>query len=180
MAGPALPRIGPAMEEPAAPGAAERLTLAEAVARRTDWRRAGLCVVLTNGCFDLLHAGHVAYLRSARRLGDVLVVALNDDTSAAVLKGAGRPITTLDERAEILCALRMVDAVVPFGGRTAEGVVRALVPDVYVKGGDYDERRHRPPEADVAVEVGARIAFLPYVRGASTSELIARIRGQSR
>jgi D-beta-D-heptose 7-phosphate kinase/D-beta-D-heptose 1-phosphate adenosyltransferase len=146
---------------------------------REHWGSCGETVVLTNGCFDLLHVGHVRYLGEARSLGDRLIVALNDDVSARGLKGPGRPVTPLVERAELLCALRAVDAVVAFPEPTAEAVVRTLAPDVYVKGGDYDARSRRPPEADVAEAVGARVEFLPFTSGQSTSRLIERIRRRS-
>lgn len=151
-------------------------SLAEAGELCSAWRRDGLEVVLTNGCFDLLHVGHVRYLAAARALGDRLVVALNDDASTRALKGAGRPLAPQRERAEVLCALRAVDAVVVFGGPTASSVVRELRPAVYVKGGDYSAAGNRPPEADVAEQLGASVVFLPYVKGRSTSELIERIR----
>ncbi len=131
---------------------------------------------MTNGCFDLLHSGHARYLAAARALGDRLVVALNDDASTRALKGPGRPILPLAERAELLCALRSVDAVVAFAAPTAVEIVRALRPDVYVKGGDYGTASNRPPEADAAEAVGARVAFLPFVEGRSTSAIIAHIR----
>lgn len=150
--------------------------LGEVVTRREIWRRAGLTVVLTNGCFDLLHVGHARYLAAAAALGHRLIVALNDDPSARILKGPGRPIVALADRAALLCALRAVDVVVPFGEPTAVGVVSALAPDVYVKGGDYGPDAHRPPEADVAEACGARVVFVPYVTGHSTTELIARVR----
>lgn len=108
------------------------------------WAAAGERVVLTNGCFDLLHVGHTRYLAAARALGDRLVVALNDDASTHRLKGPGRPILPLAERAELLCALRWVDAVVAFGAPTAVAIVTALRPDVYVKGGDYAAAGNRP------------------------------------
>lgn len=144
-------------------------------ALRDTWSEAGERVVLTNGCFDLLHSGHVRYLASARALGDRLVIALNDDLSTRGLKGPGRPILPLAERAELLCALRVVDAVVAFGAPTAVDIVRALRPDIYVKGGDYGPGANRPPEADAAEAVGARVAFLPFVEGRSTSAIIAHI-----
>ncbi|MFN2115837.1 MAG: adenylyltransferase/cytidyltransferase family protein [Anaerolineae bacterium] len=150
--------------------------LAAAIDLRERWARDGERVVLTNGCFDLLHVGHTRYLARARALGDRLIVALNDDASARLLKGPGRPVVPAKERAELLCALRDVDAVVLFGEPTAEGVVADLAPDVYVKGGDYDDRANRPPEADVAEAAGGVVRFVPYVRGRSTSELIERIR----
>lgn len=160
------------------PSTAERvLTLEMAVARVAAWRRAGQRVVLTNGCFDLVHVGHVRYLAAARRLGDALVVALNDDASVTALKGPGRPITPAAERAEILAALRAVDAVVVFAGATAVEVVQCLAPDVYAKGGDYAAAHRRPPEADAAEALGGEVAFLPYVAGHSTRALAARLRG---
>lgn len=133
-------------------------------------------MVFTNGCFDLLHVGHTRYLAAARRLGDRLIVGVNDDESVLGLKGSGRPIVTLQERTEVLAALRDVDHVVPFGGATAVGLVRALEPDVYVKGGDYDARENRPPEADAAEANGASVAFVRLVEGRSTRNLIERIR----
>lgn len=150
--------------------------LAEAAARCAAWRAAGQRVVLTNGCFDLLHVGHVRYLADARRLGDRLVVALNDDASVRALKGPGRPILPAAERAELLAALRAVDLVTVFDGPTAVDVVAALRPAVYVKGGDYDATRQRPPEADAAVAVGAAVHFVPYVAGRSTRMIITAIR----
>jgi rfaE bifunctional protein nucleotidyltransferase chain/domain len=152
-------------------------SLDELVRQRRAWAAAGERVVLTNGCFDLLHAGHVRYLAAARALGDRLVVALNDDAGVRRLKGAGRPLTPLADRAELLAALRAVDAVVPFAGETAVEVLRALAPDVYVKGGDYGERGNRPPEADAAEALGAAVVFVPFTPGRSTSALIERLRG---
>ena len=152
------------------------LDLEAALALRRRWRQAGLRVVLTNGCFDLLHPGHVRYLAAARHLGDRLLVALNDDGSTRGLKGPGRPILALADRAELLCALRSVDAVLPFGEDTAVTLVQALAPDIYVKGGDYDARGHRPPEADAAEALGGEVRFLPFLDGRSTTAILARIR----
>lgn len=153
------------------------LDLDACAARAAAWRRAGQRVVLTNGCFDLLHVGHVRALEAARRLGDVLVVAVNDDASVATLKGPGRPLTPAAERAEIVASLRVVDAALVFAGPTAVEVVRRLEPAVYAKGGDYDLDANRPPEADVALELGAEVVFLPLVAGRSTRALAARLRG---
>jgi len=158
-------------------GAGCVLDAAALIDRGAAWMAGGRAVVLTNGCFDLLHVGHVRYLEAARGLGDVLVVALNDDASTRALKGPGRPVLPLAERAELLCALRSVDAVVPFAEATAVEVVRLLRPAVYVKGGDYAPEASRPPEADVAEALGARVVFLPFVRGQSTSAIVARLRG---
>lgn len=180
---PMTPRSpGPLPTTPQAPpaGPACAVDLADACRWRTRWADAGERVVLTNGCFDLLHVGHTRYLAAARALGDRLIVALNDDGSTHRLKGVGRPILPLAERAELLCALRWVDAVVPFGTPTAVALVTALRPDVYVKGGDYGAAGNRPPEADAAEAVGARVAFLPFVAGRSTSAIVARIREADR
>ena len=112
-------------------------------------------MVFTNGCFDLLHRGHVAYLEAARSLGDALVVGLNSDASVKKLKGPGRPVVSEADRAAVLRALRAVDAVVIFDESTPVRLVRELKPDVYVKGGDY--RIEDPPEAEVAGEIGAEV-----------------------
>ena len=152
------------------------LDLDAAMALRQAWRRDGLRLVLTNGCFDLLHPGHVRYLAAARRLGDRLLVALNDDGSTRGLKGPGRPVLPLADRAELLCALRSVDAVLPFGESTAVRLVQALAPDLYVKGGDYAASSRRPPEADAAEALGGEVRFLPFVDGRSTTAILARIR----
>jgi len=171
--------VGREGREPAsvsAPEPGRRLSLDDAVALRERWREAGERVVLTNGCFDLLHIGHTRYLAQARSAGDRLVVALNDDASVRRLKGAGRPLACSSDRAELLCALRAVDAVVVFAEATADEVVRAVRPDVYAKGGDYDARRRRPPEADVAEACGGTVVYLPYEAGYSTSALIDRIK----
>ena len=152
------------------------LRLEKAVKRREKWRRSGRRVVLTNGCFDLLHVGHTRYLASARALGDRLIVALNDDASVKALKGQERPIIPAEERAELLAALWMVDAVVIFEGRTANHVVEAIRPDVYTKGGDYGGDASEPPEAKVAAAYGGEVQYLQFVTGRSTRSLISRIR----
>jgi rfaE bifunctional protein nucleotidyltransferase chain/domain len=143
---------------------------------REAWRRMGRRVVLTNGCFDLLHVGHVQCLQAARALGDVLVVGINDDESVAALKGDGRPVVPLTERIELLCALRAVDAVVPFSGETADELVRITQPDVYVKGGGYDPDTNPPPEAVIAAELGAAVVYIPQVTNRSSTGLIRDIR----
>jgi rfaE bifunctional protein nucleotidyltransferase chain/domain len=152
------------------------LTQSEAATVAQNWRAQGLRVVLTNGCFDLIHPGHVTYLMAARELGDRLVVGVNDDGSTARLKGSGRPILRASDRALILSALCFVDAVVVFGQDTAEELVRAIRPDVYAKGGDYsDVGPKAPPEAAAARQVGAQFVILPYVSGYSTSDIIKTI-----
>lgn len=130
-------------------------------------------VVFTNGDFDLLHAGHVRYLREAASLGDVLVVGLSGDASVRARKGAGRPIVPEHDRAEVIAALEMVDYVVIFAERTAEAIVAELRPDVYVKGGDYGTKEL--PEARVVREYGGEVRLLPYHQDLSTTGLIQRI-----
>jgi D-beta-D-heptose 7-phosphate kinase/D-beta-D-heptose 1-phosphate adenosyltransferase len=146
-------------------------------ARRTVARvqAQGRKVVFTNGCFDLLHVGHVRYLQAARALGDFLVLGLNDDASVQRLeKGPGRPLTPQDERAEILAALTCIDAVVIFSQDTPLELILTLRPDVLVKGGDYT------PETIVGrpevLSWGGAVRVIPFVPGRSTSSLIARIR----
>jgi D-glycero-beta-D-manno-heptose 1-phosphate adenylyltransferase len=156
--------------------------LARAVHRR---QAAGARGVFTNGCFDLLHLGHVRYLQEARALGDFLVLGLNSDASARLLKGPGRPFVPEDERAEILAALACVDYVTIFGEATAGPLVELLRPAIYVKGGDYagDEAAgapapdtHRLPEAQAVQAYGGVVRLIPYVPGHSTTALIEAIK----
>ncbi len=152
------------------------LQLEEALAWRAAQRRHGRPVALTNGHFDLLHVGHVRYLQAARALGEALIVGLNSDASTAARK-PGRPVVPQEERAELLAALGCVDAVVIFDALTAEALVAALQPDIYVKGGDWNRPDGpRPPEAAVVERCGGRIVYLPYVPDRSTTAIIARIR----
>jgi rfaE bifunctional protein nucleotidyltransferase chain/domain len=142
-------------------------------------RESGGRVVFTNGCFDLLHPGHVSYLRAARLLGDALLVGLNSDASVRKLKkGPSRPIMPERDRAAVLAALESVDAVVLFGEDTPMRLMRELKPDVYVKGGDY--RVEDLPETEVAAEIGAEVKILPFEPGYSTTALIERIRSIDR
>ena len=137
-------------------------------------REVGERVVFTNGCFDLLHPGHVSYLRSARALGDALVVGLNSDASVKRLKGPERPVVPEGDRAAVLVALESVDAVVVFEEDTPVRLLSELKPAVYVKGGDY--RVEDLPEAKVAAKVGAEVRILPFEPGYSTTALIERIK----
>jgi rfaE bifunctional protein nucleotidyltransferase chain/domain len=143
---------------------------AAALVRRVQ--RRGCRVVFTNGCFDLLHAGHVALLETARGLGDFLVVGVNSDRSVRGLKGAGRPIVPLDERMEVLAALRAVDCVVPFGEPTPARLIRRLSPDVLVKGADY--RSKTIVGRDTVESRGGRVVTVPLRRRLSTTDLIRR------
>jgi rfaE bifunctional protein nucleotidyltransferase chain/domain len=152
------------------------VTLAQACALREALRQEHKQVVFTNGVFDILHVGHVRYLQAASGLGDALMVGLNSDASASHLKGPGRPLVFQAERAEILCALSCVDHVIIFNERTAEAVVEALRPDVYVKGGDYSDGKPLP-EARVATRHGGRVVILPYTPGRSTTDTIALLFG---
>ena len=138
-------------------------------------RSDGKKIVATNGCFDLLHVGHVRYLQAARALGDLLVVGLNGDGSIHELKGAGRPITTQSDRAEVLAALACVDLVTIFPEIRATKFLGAVRPAVYVKGGDYTPRTLDEEELTILNEVEAAIRLIPFETGYSTSGLIERI-----
>lgn len=131
-------------------------------------------LVFTNGCFDILHRGHVEYLAAARALGDVLVVGLNTDASVARLKGPHRPYVPLRDRAAVLAALASVDVITPFDSDTPRALIAALLPDVLVKGGDYavDEM----VGGDAVRAASGEVVVLPYLPGRSTTELVRRIR----
>jgi len=147
--------------------------LASLLQKRNDWRQHAHSVVFTNGCFDLLHAGHVHLLKLARLQGDVLVVAVNDDASIRRLKGPDRPIFPLEERLEILEALECVDALISFAEDTPLRLIEEIRPDVLVKGGDWKpEEVVGRPEVEAA---GGRVLIVPYLAGHSSSQLIARI-----
>jgi D-beta-D-heptose 7-phosphate kinase / D-beta-D-heptose 1-phosphate adenosyltransferase len=148
----------------------------ELAARVAFERGQGRRIVFTNGCFDLLHRGHVTYLSRAKALGDVLVVAVNSDDSVRSLKGSQRPVTPLGDRLEVLAALSCVDLVVPFEERTPERAIAAARPDVVVKGGDYTIEML--PEAELAERLGGTVTILPYVDDRSTSGIIERIRAE--
>jgi len=139
-------------------------------------RAQGKRIVLTNGCFDLLHAGHVAYLEQARALGDFLVVGLNQDRSVRTLKGPGRPLNPLADRARVLAALSCVDLVVPFPQRTAVSLIRALGPDTYVKGGDYTLDTTNQEERRAVEAAGGKVVLLPELPGRSTTDIAGRLR----
>lgn len=141
---------------------------------RPGLRAAGQTLVFTNGVFDLLHVGHVRYLAEARALGDVLLVAINSDRTVRELKGEGRPITNENERAEILAALRQVDYVTIFDDISPRALIAKLLPDVLVKGGDYNlDEIHGREEVEAA---GGRVVSLPFIEGASTSSIIERMK----
>ncbi len=150
------------------------------LAQREVWRAEGKTVVWSNGCFDLLHVGHVRGLQEARSLGDVLVVGVNSDASVRRLKGPGRPVVPEAERAEVLAALACVDRVVIFGEDTPCEVLSRVRPDLHCKGEDYAPPSTRPfPEGPIVRAYGGRIAFLKFAPGASTSDLLARVKALS-
>ena len=142
---------------------------------RKALRAAGKRVVFTNGCFDLLHRGHVEYLAAARRLGDALVVGVNDDDSVRRLKGPGRPLVAARDRAHVLAALAAVDRVVLFAEDTPAELIGALLPDVLVKGGDY--ALESVVGRDVVEAHGGEVKLIPFRAGYSTSAILARARG---
>ena len=137
-------------------------------------RAGGKTVVLTNGAFDLLHVGHVRYLRAAKKLGDILVVAINDDDSVRRLKGSDRPVFPLDERTELVASLEDVDHVVSFGEDDVREVIRSLKPDVHAKGTDYTAET--VPERDAVLGYGGKVEICGDPKDHSTSELMARLR----
>jgi D-beta-D-heptose 7-phosphate kinase/D-beta-D-heptose 1-phosphate adenosyltransferase len=150
------------------------LSTEQMLEERERLRAAGVRLVFTNGVFDLLHVGHVRYLAQARALGNALVVAINSDRSVRELKGPGRPLFEEHERAEILAALRSVDYVVIFDDVSPRSLIRSLLPDVLVKGGDYQiDEIHGREEVEAA---GGKVIPLPFVPGASTTSLLERLK----
>jgi rfaE bifunctional protein nucleotidyltransferase chain/domain len=141
---------------------------------RAELRAARRTLVFTNGCFDILHVGHVRYLAAARALGDALLVAVNSDRSVRALKGEGRPVMSAAERAEMLAALSAVDFVTVFDEDSPRGLIAQLLPDVLAKGGDYAlDEIHGREEVERA---GGRVLALPFVEGASTTGIIERVK----
>ena len=145
----------------------------EAARRAAEWRARGRRVVFANGCFDLLHVGHVRYLSAARGLGDALVVGLNSDASVRRLKGPGRPVMPADERAELIGALAAVDLVVVFDDDSADALIARLRPDVHAKGTDYTEES--VPERAAVLTAGGRVAIAGDPKSHATRDLIAAI-----
>lgn len=137
-------------------------------------RRAGETIVLANGCFDLLHVGHIRYLAAAKELGDCLVVGVNSDEQARRLKGVGRPAVGEDERAEVISALRSVDIVTIFREPTVTELIRAIRPDVHAKGTDYTA--DNVPERDIVREIGGRVAIVGDPKDHSSTDLFSRTR----
>jgi rfaE bifunctional protein nucleotidyltransferase chain/domain len=150
-------------------------SLTQAARLRRLWRADGKRVVVTNGVFDVLHMGHVSYLQKARALGDVLIVGMNSDSSVRRLKGPLRPVVPQSERAGLLAALQCVDCVVIFSEIQATELLRAIQPDIYVKGGDYKLGTLDQEERRIIESGGGRVKILPLVRGRSTTDLIQTI-----
>jgi rfaE bifunctional protein nucleotidyltransferase chain/domain len=146
--------------------------------RAKEFRTTGKKLVATNGCFDLLHVGHVRYLGAARALGDALVVGLNGDQSVRELKGAGRPLNNERDRAEVLAALESVDFVTIFPETRASRFIAAAHPSIYAKGGDYTSETLNPEERAVLEKIGADVRIIPFERGYSTSRLLEQLRKQ--
>ncbi len=156
------------------------LTQAEMVVEAGRLRAEGRLLVFTNGCFDLLHVGHVRYLQAARRLGSALLVALNGDASVRALKGPSRPVNVQADRAEVLAALECVDYVTIFDEPRVTEVIRGVRPGLYVKGGDYTVDSLDPGERAALEAVGARIEILGLVPGKSTTGLLERMGADSK
>ncbi len=146
--------------------------------RVADWRKSGESITLANGCFDLLHVGHVRYLHAAKELGGRLIVAINSDESVRALKGEGRPLMPEDERAEILAALTDVDAVVIFPEKDVRALLREIRPDIHAKGTDYSAGT--VPERDVVIECGGRVEIVGDPKNHSATEIIQSRLGQRR
>lgn len=154
---------------------------ADHLARRAkELREAGKKLVVTNGCFDLLHVGHVRYLEAARALGDALAVGVNGDQSVRELKGAGRPLNNERDRAEVLAALGCVDFVTIFQDTRATRLLEKVAPAIYAKGGDYTAATLDAEERAVLEKVGAEIRIIPFEKGYSTSGLLEKLRGTGR
>ena len=152
----------------------QHLSPAQLAGIADEFRASGRRLVFTNGCFDLLHVGHVRYLQAARALGDALVVAVNGDASVRALKGPSRPINAEDDRAEVLAALACVDYVTTFHTERVTELVREIRPQVYAKGGDYTLDSLNPEERAALEESGAEIRILPLVPGKSTTAILGK------
>lgn len=151
------------------------LTLEEAVQWRESLRESGMKLAVTNGCFDLMHRGHATYLAQARNSADALLVLINSDASVRSLKGPTRPLVSETDRAYLLASLRAVDRVVIFNSSRCDKELAALVPDVYVKAGDYTLETLAQEEREVLLAAGSEIIFMPFVPGLSTTGIVEKI-----
>lgn len=149
------------------------LNLSEAQQQLAKEKANGKCIVFTNGCFDILHAGHTTYLADAKACGDILVLGLNSDVSIKAIKGEKRPIVAETYRAQTLAALESIDYIILFDEETPIHLIETLKPDIYVKGGDYTEETL--PETPIVKSYGGTVKLLPFVEGLSTSTIINKI-----
>ena len=140
-----------------------------------ELRRQGKKIIFTNGCFDILHVGHVRYLTAAKKFGDILIVGLNTDESVKKLKGESRPINNQQDRAEILLGLKAIDHVIFFGEKTAENLISEVRPHIYVKGGDYT--LETLPESKIVQSYGGEVKFINLVEGRSTTNILKKLEG---
>ena len=139
-----------------------------------DLRKSKNKIVFTNGCFDILHVGHVKYLEEAKKLGDILIVGINSDSSVSRLKGKSRPINSLNDRSHIIASLKSVDYVIPFEEDTPIELIKAIVPNILVKGSDYKDKNI------VGEEIAEKLVLIDFVEGRSTSNTISKIRANDR
>jgi len=153
------------------------MTLPEAVAWRQKLAAEGKKLVVTNGCFDILHRGHAEYLYESRRCGDALLILVNSDRAVSELKGPTRPVVPQEHRAYLLAALEAVDAVVIFDSARCNAELAALAPDIYIKGGDYTVASLNPLERAALENAGTQIVFKPFIEGFSTTNIIEKIKG---
>lgn len=151
------------------------MNLEQAVCWRNSLKMTGKKLVVTNGCFDILHRGHAVYLHASRNSGDALLVLLNSDASIRNLKGESRPVNDQESRAILLASLAAVDAVVIFDSEICADELRAIQPDIYVKGGDYTVETLNPIERQALLECGCQFKFIPFVNGFSTTSIIQKI-----
>lgn len=143
---------------------------------RSKFRATGRKLVVTNGCFDLLHVGHITYLEQARQMGDALLVGVNGNNSVQQLKGEGRPLNDEQDRASVVAALASVDAICIFSDKTATRFLSAAQPDIYVKGGDYTPETLNQDERRIVEQAGGKIVIIPMVPGKSSTSLLEKIR----
>ena len=151
------------------------LLLSEAKKWRSEIALAGKKLVMTNGCFDILHKGHITYLAKARELGDFLILAINSDSSVRELKGPARPVTNEADRALILSSLVFIDSVVVFDTKRCDGIISEIKPDIYAKGADYNLQTMDKTEKAVLENIGCRIEFIAFVDGYSTTSIIRKM-----
>ena len=151
------------------------MSLDEAVEWHKELQKSGKKLIVTNGCFDIMHRGHAQYLYEARKCGDALLVLINSDESVTELKGPTRPVINQENRAYMLGSLKCVDAVVVFEGMRCDKELSAILPEVYVKGGDYNLEKLDPTEREALLKGNPEFHFIPFIPGCSTTEVLAKI-----